>query len=118
MRSRLTLPAAASLILSVAATAYAADGPLEVYGQIRADVIYDDSRPDAAQTPTFIRSEAPGEEDRSSFTMHPRLSRLGVNFQGPVLDRLAAAVVSGKLELDFQNGGRESRATPRYRTPS
>jgi len=117
MHSKLALPAVVSLLLTIASIsdADAADGLLEVYGQIRADVIYDDSRPDAAQTPTFILSEAPDEEDRSNFTMHPRLSRLGVTFEGPVLDRLAAASMSGTLEFDFQNGGRESRAAPRYR---
>lgn len=115
MQSRLTFPAIVSMVLPVAAMADTSEGPLEVYGQIRADVIYDDSRTNAAQTPTFILSEAPGEEDRSSFTMHPRLSRLGVTFNGPVLERLAGASVSGRLELDFQNGGRESRAVPRYR---
>jgi hypothetical protein len=115
MRSSFALSVVISLALSGAAKAETADGSLQVYGQIRADVIYDDSRPDAAQTPTFILSEAPGAEDQANFTMHPRLSRLGVNFQGPVLERLAGASVSGKLEFDFQNGGRESRAIPRYR---
>lgn len=115
MRSRFTLPGVVFMFFSVAALADATDSRLDVYGQIRADVIYDDSRPDAAQTPTFIPSEPPGAEDQSNFTMHPRLSRLGVNFRGPVLDQLAAASVSGKLEFDSQNGGRESRAIPRYR---
>jgi hypothetical protein len=115
MRLKFTFPAVVSLAFSAALPVHAADGPLQVYGQIRADVIYDDSRPDAAQTPTFILSEPAGQEDRANFTMHPRLSRLGVDFQGPALDGFGEASVSGKLEFDFQNGGRESRAIARYR---
>ncbi|HSL83747.1 MAG TPA: hypothetical protein VLF66_13310 [Thermoanaerobaculia bacterium] len=87
------------------------------YGFARLDAIYDDSRPDALQTPTFIRSEdpsaGPGGED--SLTLHPRLTRFGVDLDGPVLDPLGGARLGGKLEIDFQNGGRESRAVPRYR---
>lgn len=87
------------------------------YGFARLDAIYDDSRPDALQTPTFIRSEDPsaGPEDEDSLTLHPRLTRFGVDLEGPVLDPLGGARLGGKLEVDFQNGGRESRAVPRYR---
>lgn len=117
MRSSLTLAAVASVSLVVSATAMAEDAVvrLEVYGHIRADIIYDDSQANAAQTPMFVLPEAPGEKNRSNLTMHPRLSRFGVAFHGPELDQVASANVSGRLELDFQNGGRESRATPRYR---
>lgn len=87
------------------------------YGFARLDLIYDDSRPNALQTPTFIESEDPaaGPEDEDSLTVHPRLSRFGVELTGPVLEALGGARLGGKLEIDFQNGGRESRATPRYR---
>lgn len=90
---------------------------LRLYGFARVDAIYDDSRPDALQTPTFIESEDPtaGPEDDSSFTVHPRLSRVGVDLTGPVIEALGGARLGAKLEVDFQNGGRESRAVPRYR---
>lgn len=93
----------------------AGESRLQFYGFVRTDVIYDDSRPDAAQTPLFINSERPGAEDQANFTLHPRLSRLGINFTGPTLAGVGDARVAGKLELDFQNGGRESRAIPRFR---
>ena len=86
------------------------------YGFVRVDAIFDDSRANAFQTPTFIRAEADGAENRSNFTFHPRLTRLGMNYRAPsALDTLAGARLTGKFEMDFQNGGRESRAIPRYR---
>ena len=85
------------------------------YGFVRVDAIFDDSRPSAFQTPTFIRSEGPGMENRSNFTFHPRLTRMGMNYRGPLLDSLGGSRISGKIETDFQNGGRESRAVARYR---
>jgi len=88
---------------------------LQFYGFIRQDVLFDDSRPDAAQTPLFILSEPAGAANRENFTMHPRLTRFGVNLAGPALASMGGARLSGKLEIDFQNGGRESRAIPRYR---
>lgn len=90
---------------------------LELYGFARLDVIYDDSRPNALQTPTFIESEDPAVATGGgdSVTIHPRLSRLGADLEGPALDALGGARPAAKLEVDFQNGGRESRAVPRYR---
>ncbi len=93
------------------------DSTLSFYGFARLDAIYDDSRTNDAQTPTFVESEDPsvGPEDEDTFTLHPRLSRFGVTLEGPTLDALGGARLGGKLEVDFQNGGRESRARPRYR---
>jgi len=88
---------------------------LSFYGFARADVIYDDSRPSSAQSPTYIHSEGPGEEQDGDFTMHPRLTRMGMNYSGPVLDSLGGAKLSARIETDFQNGGSESRARLRYR---
>jgi hypothetical protein len=87
------------------------------YGFARLDAIYDDSRSSSLQSPTFILSEDPsaGPEDEDSLTLHPRLTRFGVDLEGPALEPLGGARLGGKLEVDFQNGGRESRAVPRYR---
>lgn len=92
-----------------------AESRLQFYGQVRQDFIFDDSRPDAFQTPLFILPEPPGARNRSNFTMHPRLTRFGINASGPALEGLRSARISGKFEFDFQNGGRESRAIPRFR---
>ena len=85
------------------------------YGFVRVDAIFDDSRPSAFQTPTFIRSEGPDMENRSNFAFHPRLTRMGLNYRGLLLDGLGGSRITGKIETDFQNGGRESRAVARYR---
>ena len=88
---------------------------LSFYGFARMDMIYDDSRTNAAQTPTYILSEPANALNDDNFTMHPRLSRFGMNFKGPVIDMLGGAKLSAKAEIDFHNGGSESRAIPRYR---
>lgn len=115
---------ALALLVAAPAAAEEDDGALRFgnsefrfYGFARLDAIYDDSRPNALQTPTFILSEDPavGREDEDSATLHPRLTRFGLDLVGPVLEGLGGARLGGKLEIDFQNGGRESRAVPRYR---
>lgn len=92
-----------------------AESRLQFYGILRQDVIFDDSRPDAFQSALFILSEPPAQKDRENFTMYPRLSRLGINVTGPTVEAVGGARLSGRLEIDFQNGGRESRAIPRFR---
>jgi hypothetical protein len=88
---------------------------LRFYGFVRHDVIVDDSRMDSAQSPLFVLSEADGTENRHHFTMHPRLTRFGIDLFGPQLPPAGHARLGGRIELDFQNGGRESRAIPRFR---
>jgi transglutaminase-like putative cysteine protease len=81
---------------------------LTFYGFLRGDAIFDTQKPNNAQSPQWITS---GDADEQ-FTMHPRLTRLGMDLaagkQGPF-------DVTGKIELDFQGGGSESRNTPRAR---
>jgi hypothetical protein len=60
------------------------------YGFARLDAIYEDSRTDSIQSPTFVRSEDPsaGPEDEDRLTLHPRLTRFGFDLAGPVLEPL------------------------------
>lgn len=100
---------------------------LKFYGFIRLDVIYDDSKTDNAQIPFYVLSEdtsAGGKQDDAVYTMHPRLSRLGIDFKGSEIPHLFNGMVTGKFEIDFQNrvpgvsdpnSGVESRAFPRIR---
>lgn len=90
---------------------------LRFYGFARLDGIVDDSRPDSFQSPLFILSEDPRAtpKDAENLTLHPRLTRVGMDFAGPRVEGLGGAALSGRIEIDFQNGGRESRAVPRYR---
>jgi len=95
----------------------AGDSSVAFYGFARMDAIYDDSRPNAFQSPLFVLSEDPrtGLHDNENMTMHPRLTRFGMNFSGPRLSRVGDAELFAKIEIDFQNGGRESRAISRFR---
>lgn len=88
---------------------------LQFYGFLRLDLIADSARPDFAQTIFRVRSADPrlGVGNRKgNFTMHPRLTRIGINYSGPEIG--GGGRLTGKFEVDFQNGGRESR--PRFRT--
>jgi hypothetical protein len=84
---------------------------------MRVDMITDSARPDNAQIPFFVLSSdsrASGS-DVGSFTLHPRLSRFGLSFSGPAVETLGQARLAGQFEIDFQNGGRESRQIVRIR---
>lgn len=121
--------ATASLLLAGLARAEEGEGPavarelrvgasrLRFYGLFRLDLIRDDSKPDNAQSPSFIPSEDPasGPSGRENLALHPRLTRLGLDVNGPEVEALGRARLEGKLELDFQNGGRESRQIIRIR---
>ena len=81
---------------------------LTIYGILRGDVIYDTQKPNNAQSPQWITSGSSDEQ----FSLHPRLTRLGLDLSA---GRQGPFDVSGKIELDFQGGGSESRNTPRAR---
>src|SRR6185295_17065522 len=95
----------------------------QLYGFLRLDAYYDDSRPNNVTTPSFIRSEdqtspigtrAPGNSH--DFTMHPKLTRLGLNFDGGKIGGLGDCQVLGKLETDFYNAtATDSREAIRIR---
>lgn len=98
----------------------------KLYGFLRVDAIYDDSRPSNTHTVAFIRSEDPtapasigNSENADDFTIHPRLTRLGLDFDGPVVKPLGDMKTTGKVEIDFYNNGllgqSESRAAVRMR---
>jgi len=103
----------------------------KLYGFLRGDMIYDDSRPGGAGAnsslvPAFILSEngfggaanlAPSK-NHENILFHPRLSRVGIDFTGPEIDALWGAKPGAKLEIDFYNivaGGAESREYLRMR---
>jgi hypothetical protein len=87
------------------------------YGQLRLDMDFDTQRPNNTQTPLFITSPDPaaGGANIGEFSMHPRLTRFGIDYSGPHIDALGDARLSGKLETDFENGGSESRQIIRIR---
>jgi hypothetical protein len=90
---------------------------IKFYGFLRLDLDFDSQHPNNTQTPLFITSPDPraGGTDNGDFSMHPRLTRFGIDYSGPRLDKLGDAKLSGKLETDFENGGSESRQIIRIR---
>lgn len=94
-----------------------AGNKLRLYGFLRVDLDVDSQRPNNAQSPTFITSADSriGKPDAGSFTIYPRVTRLGLDYTGPRVAALKDAKLSGKLEIDFNNGGLESRQIIRIR---
>lgn len=91
------------------------DDRLRLYGFLRVDLDMDSQRPNNGQTILFVTSPDLPNNDQGNFTIHPRLTRLGLDFHGTSVEGLGDALLSGKLEADFENGGSESRQIPRIR---
>lgn len=108
----LTLVAAAGLSQPGPAHAQtASDGPtVDLHGFVRLDVIFDDSRMQNPQFPFFVLSEPDGSDPE--LTIHPRLTRVGLDAEQRLEDTVD---VAGKIEIDFQAGGSESRQLIRLR---
>ncbi len=102
-------------------------GRFSIYGFARIDALYDDSRANNTQTIGWILSEdsaAPpgvgaGGRNRNDFTLHPRLTRFGLDFDAGQLDSLGKPRAKAKIEIDFYNSGlngqSESRSAVRMR---
>jgi hypothetical protein len=90
---------------------------IKFYGFLRLDLDFDTQHPNNSQAPLFIASPDPraGGNTNGDFSMHPRLTRFGIDYSGPRIDKLGDAKLSGKLETDFENGGSESRQIIRIR---
>lgn len=86
---------------------------LQVYGFTRLDVIFQDSHLSHPQYPEFAPHLPEGEEGVGDFTIHPRLSRLG--FKTWSRDVADGVSLETRIEIDFQNGGSESRSLIRMR---
>ena len=70
---------------------------------LRLDMDIDSQRPNSPQAPLFITSPTGGKG--GDFAMHPRLTRFGIDFNGPRVAAFGNAQITGKLETDFENGG-------------
>jgi hypothetical protein len=90
---------------------------IKLYGFLRLDMDFDSQHPNNTQIPFFITSpdvRANGTTN-GDYSIHPRLTRLGIDYTGPQIAKLGNARLSGKLETDFENGGSESRQIIRIR---
>ena len=85
----------------------------QLYGFGRLDIIYQDAHLSHPQFPEFAPLLADDAKKDDDISIHPRLTRLGVkSWSGPLLMGIE---VDGVIEIDFQNGGSESREVPRMR---
>jgi hypothetical protein len=90
---------------------------VKLSGFFRLDLDIDSQRPNNSQVPLFITSKEGISKDVSGgdFSMHPRLTRFGLDYSGPSVAGLGDGKLSGKFEVDFENGGTESRQIIRIR---
>ena len=101
---------------SVHAQAKEAEKPtVSFYGFLRVDAVWDDSRMQNHQYAMWALPEDAivGLHDNSHLTIYPRVTRFGIKVASIALsDEITG---SGKIEIDFQNAGTESRAGLRMR---
>lgn len=102
-------------MLVIASGSAAADEKpkLTPYGFVRLDVIFDDSRMQSVNSASWVESEGPANQDDKELSLHPRLTRLGMKLDPA--DVGSGFRASGQIEVDFQNGGSESREALRMR---
>jgi hypothetical protein len=83
----------------------------DLYGELRLDAAYDTGMINEGNFARWVEPEVLIDDDEQ-FNMTARQSRLGLNFKGPSDDWLET---SGKLEIDFFEGGNENKNRPMMR---
>ena len=81
---------------------------VELYGFIKLDAAYDDSRTSVGNFARWAESESTNDDD-DEFNMTANQTRLGLKFRGPDTGEIKT---SGKVEVDFYGGGSENKAHP------
>ncbi len=99
-------PAAVALQVEAQKPAVRSKYPVELYGYIKLDAAYDDSRVSTGNFARWVESEATNKDD-DEFNMTANQTRLGLNFFGPETANLKTG---GKVELDFYGGGPENKS--------
>jgi hypothetical protein len=97
----------------------------KLYGFLRTDAQWSDSRFNDIQIPGYVQSEDPAappsvgaSDDDSDFALHARLTRFGMNLAGPTIEGLGNPDLTGNVEIDFYNiglGDSDSRSAVRMR---
>lgn len=91
-----------------------APNKIKFYGFIRLDMIYDTHRTNSGNAVAFVLNRATGGNDEE-LNIHARATRFGMDFAGGRLSTIGNPELSGKIEIDFFNGGSESRNALRMR---
>ncbi len=85
---------------------------LELYGYVKLDGAYDDSRVNPGNFARWVENESILNDD-SQFSLTANQTRLGLNITGP---QVGAVTTSGKVEIDFYGGGAsENKSNPMLR---
>lgn len=92
---------------------------LKLYGFLRTDTAYNTDRFNDPQLPVFVRSPSTDPNNgHDEFTLHARMTRLGLQLNTERIDGLGNPTLAGKVEIDFYNsalGDSDSRAAMRMR---
>lgn len=88
------------------------DVNIDFYGSIRVDAIAHDAEFNNNQAPILVQKQPAGRETTNGLTIHPRLTRLGMVANKSLGTNES---ITGEVEVDFQNGGSESRELLRLR---
>jgi hypothetical protein len=83
----------------------------ELYGFIKLDAAYDNSRGDAGNFMQWVNTEGPSHND-DQFSLTANQTRLGLRLKGPSTEDL---VTSGLVEIDFYGGGAQNKSNPTMR---
>ena len=79
---------------------------IQLYGYLKLDAAYDTSRINNGNYAQWVESESPNDDD-DQFNMTANQSRFGVKINGPDGE---AMKTSGRVEVDFYEGGAENKA--------
>jgi hypothetical protein len=83
------------------------NGPtIKFYGYLKFDAAYDSAYTSTGDYARWVESEALNSDD-NQLSITPRESRFGLQFNGPDSETLK---ISGKVEVDFYEGGSDNKA--------
>lgn len=87
---------------------------IKFYGFVRLDFDYDTHRTNGGNNASFVLNRTASTNDEE-LNIHARMTRFGIDLAGGKLSTIGNPELSGKLEIDFFNGGSESRNAIRMR---
>lgn len=84
--------------------------PITLYGHLKLDGSYDDSRTNSGNVPKYVLPDTTGDDDQ--FNLTARHTRLGLRLKGPEYKGIET---EGNVEIDFYGKGEELNNNPRMR---
>lgn len=84
--------------------------PITLYGHLKLDGSYDDSRTNSGNCPKYVLSDTNGDDDQ--FNLTARHTRLGLRLKGPEVKGIET---EGNAEIDFYGKEDELQNNPRMR---